>query len=348
MDYLEKLKYHYKPSKGWINDPNGLVYFKGYYHIFYQHSPDYEAPGPQAMHWGHARTKDFLSWEELPIALFPDKEYDDCGCWSGTAIEKNQAVSVAYSDDGINFTKYDKNPVIAHYPPDGGPNFRDPAVCYINGQYYCVMATGNPQEKAGRLLLYRSDDLFNWEYDGIMCEWKDCEFTECPSFMSVENHLCLLTASVCPIEKERYFSVMYGQFSNNKFSIQHVAQLDKGPDQYAGQVFRDNLNRNILITWIPGWKYISFAEKDVGCMSIPREIKLVDGKIIGYPVKEVQHLLTDTDPSVKMTDTGFVIERQGRDPIVYVGEIRDLKILRDKYVVEVFVNGGEEIYSALL
>ena len=74
MDYLQKLKYHYRPSKGWVNDPNGLVYFQGYYHVFYQHAPDYETPWKQPMHWGHARTKDFLKWEELPVALFPDKK----------------------------------------------------------------------------------------------------------------------------------------------------------------------------------------------------------------------------------------------------------------------------------
>ena len=82
MDYLQKLKYHYRPAKGWINDPNGLVYFQGYYHVFYQHAPDHEVPWKQPMHWGHARTKDFLHWEELPVALYPDKDYDNNGCYT--------------------------------------------------------------------------------------------------------------------------------------------------------------------------------------------------------------------------------------------------------------------------
>ena len=128
MDYSQKLIYHFKPKRGWINDPNGLVYYKGYYHIFYQHSPNFEIPWQEPMHWGHARTKDFIDYEELPIALYPDKEYDNNGCWSGTAIvkddvlylfyasvhsaEKIQTVSIAYSTDGINFKKYEGNPVI--------------------------------------------------------------------------------------------------------------------------------------------------------------------------------------------------------------------------------------------
>jgi len=178
MDYLQDLRYHYKPAKGWVNDPNGLVWFKGYYHVFYQHAPNHEKPFVEPMHWGHARTKDFLTWEELPIALWPDKPYDKDGVWSGTAIVKDdtlylfyasivqpeddpqniQSVSVAWSKDGINFEKYAGNPVIPTYPADGGPDFRDPAVTRAGDTYYCVMASGNKEHRAARLLLFESDD----------------------------------------------------------------------------------------------------------------------------------------------------------------------------------------------
>ena len=83
-------------------------------------------------------------------------------------------------------------------------------------------------------------------------------------------------------------------------------------------------------------------------MSSPRELKLSDGRITAYPVEELQHLLRDEDPCVCRTEKGFTIERGGREPVVYEGEIQDLKILRDGYVVEVFVNGGTEVYTALL
>lgn len=360
IDYSKKLKYHYRPKKGWINDPNGLVYFKGYYHVFYQHAPDHEIPWKQAIHWGHARTKNFLDWEELPIAISPDTNYDCSGCWSGTAIVKDDrlylfyaaitavsTVAVAYSDDGINFTKYEGNPVISTYPPEGGPDFRDPAVCCINGSYYCVMASGNEKEKMARLLLYKSNDLLNWEYKGVMCEWENCKYAECPSFMAAGD-MCLLTASVCPLDKDHFFSVMYGDFDGSEFKIRSIAQVDKGPDQYAGQVFKDHLDRNILISWMPGWKYSGYYKNDIGCFSLPREITLTDGKIQAYPIQEVRHLLTTDDPCLKITESGFVVERTGRDPLVYEGEITDIKILRDGYIAEIYVNGGEEIYSALL
>ena len=368
MDYLTPLKYHFKTKQGWVNDPNGLVYYKDYYHVFYQHAPHFEKPWCEPMHWGHARTKDFLDWEELPVALYPDAPYDNKGCWSGTAIVKDgrlylfyasiyrpegeeqdaQTVSVAYSDDGINFTKYEGNPVIDHYPiGDGSRDFRDPAVCFIDGKYYCVMASGNREKDTANLLLYESDDLLNWKYNGVMCEWENGIYAECPSLMPAEDGKFLLTASVC-LHTHHYFSAMYGSFKNGKFSIEHVGEVDKGPDQYAGQVFRDHKGRNILISWFPGWKYSGYAERDVGCMTCPRQMMLKDGKVYGYPVEEVRHLLTDSDPSVRMTESGFVVERTGREPVIYEGEIKDIKILRDEYILEVFVNGGEEIYTVLL
>ncbi len=363
MDYLQKLKHHFKPRKGWINDPNGLVYYKGYYHIFYQHCPNYEIPWQEPMHWGHARTKDFLSFEELPIALYPDCDYDENGCWSGTAIvkddvlylfyasvrtkEKIQTVSIAYSTDGINFEKYSGNPVIDSYPADGGPDFRDPAVCFVDGKYYLVMATGHAQTKKARLLLYESDDLLTWKYSSIMSEWENSMYAECPSLCAAGDKY-LLAASVCPHGAKHYFSLKYGNFIDGKFVEEICAEADKGPDQYAGQIFLDGKGRNILMSWISGWRYKGFAERDVGCLSVPKEVKLVDGKVYLYPIEELWHLLRDEDECLRRTERGFVIERQGREPVVYEGEINDIKILRDGYIVEVFLNGGVENFTALL
>lgn len=368
MNYNNKPKFHYRPQKGWINDPNGLVWFNGYFHIFYQHSPNFEQPWRESMHWGHARTKDFLTWEELPVALYPDTEYDNGGCWSGTAIVKDdilyliytsvrtpegtdrkiQEVSVAYSKDGLNFTKYKNNPVINTYPAEGSSSdFRDPALAYIDGKYYCIIATGHKESKEARLLKFVSSDMFKWEYDGVMCSWENAKYCECPSFIKAENKY-LLTSSVVTLDGKHYFSVMYGDFKDGKFTITHSAEIDKGPDLYAGQAFIDNNKRAIILSWIPGWGYEGFKEKDIGCMSLPKELTLADGKIKAYPIKEVEHLLKDSDPSVKITDYGFVVNRERGDAITYKGELKDLKILRDEYILEIFVNSGEEVYSILL
>lgn len=377
VNYEEKLSYHYRPKHGWINDPNGLVYFKGYYHIFYQHAPHYEIPWQESMHWGHTRTKDLLEFEELPVALYPSEWYDEKGCYSGTAIvkddvlylfyasirkdegcdHKTQTISVAYSRDGVHFEKYDKNPVIGRYPSDGGPDFRDPAMCCINGKYYCVIASGSKEIEKARLLLYSSDDMLSWEYLGIISEWDGCKYAECPSFMRSAQasevfgkDTYLLTTSVCPLRSEHYFSIMYGDFEDGRFTPRLSGEVDKGPDQYAGQVFTDCKGRNLLISWIPGWRYSGYYRRDIGCMSVPREIFIRDGRICGYPIEELRHLLRDEDPAVTRTDNGFIIERQGREPVIYESneKLRELKILRDAYILEVFVNGGEEIYSVLL
>jgi len=141
---------------------------------------------------------------------------------------------------------------------------------------------------------------------------------------------------------------MMGTFKDNIFVPEYSAEVDKGPDQYAGQVFTDHLGRSILISWVPGWAYSGYASSDIGCMSVPREIKLENGTVRAYPVEELQHLLKDEDPSVNRTENGFIIERTGREPVVYEGGNTDIKILRDGYIVEVFVNGGKEVYTALL
>ena len=132
MDYLQKLKYHYKPQKGWINDPNGLVYFDGYYHVFYQHAPDYEVPGKQPICWGHARTKDFLNWEELPVALYPDCDYDNGGCWSGTAIVKEN-VKKARLENSASFFQKDACDFLKHCDLKFDIVFLDPP---YSGNFY--------------------------------------------------------------------------------------------------------------------------------------------------------------------------------------------------------------------
>ena len=161
------------------------------------------------------------------VATMELSPYDKGGCWSGTAIvkddvlylfyaslytpvgsdEKLQCVSMAYSADGIHFEKYAGNPIIGHYPPESGRDFRDPAVAYIDGKYYCVMATGNPELKVNRLLIYESENPFDWKLGEVMIEWENSRFTECPSFISAENGKCLLTASLCTFD-HHYFSAL--------------------------------------------------------------------------------------------------------------------------------------------
>ena len=366
MDYTQKLKHHFKPHHGFINDPNGLVYFNGYYHLFYQYWPKHEEPWKEPAHWGHARTKDFITYEELPIAIAPDMPYDGHGCWSGTATVKDgvlyliytsmltdpdqngnrQTVSIVTSRDGEHFDKYAGNPVISDVPADGGPDFRDPAVACIDGKYYLVMASGNPEADEARLLLYTSEDLFHWEYLGVAASWENARYNECPSLVPMADGV-LLAASVVTHDGN-YFSAMFGDFCNGKFTSRVSGRVDRGPDQYAGQSFLSPDGRVLLIGWMPGWDYVGYREKDVGCLTVPREIYAKDGALRIRPAREVLPLAKGSDPAVVRTDTGFTVLREGREPLVYTGEVRDLQIFRDGYVLEVFLNDGEDVFTVLL
>jgi len=154
-----RLGYHIAAPAGWINDPNGFCFFKGYYHIFYQYHPYSASWGP--MHWGHARSQDLIHWENLPTALTPGDPEDKDGCFSGSAIVKDDRLYLIYtghhyypgdndpehfwqnqnmacSDDGITFTKYKHNPIIALPPKDNTQHFRDPKVWQIGRNYYLL------------------------------------------------------------------------------------------------------------------------------------------------------------------------------------------------------------------
>lgn len=367
--YSYDLRHHYRPAQGWMNDPNGLVYFNGYYHAFYQHAPGHEQPWHESMAWGHARTKDFISWEELPVALWPDQPYDCGGCWSGTAIvhegrlylfyasvvsvdgQNRQNVSMAWSDDGVTFVKSPANPIIPDYPADGSPDFRDPAVMRDGDKFFLVMASGSPANNAARLLLYESENLTDWAYSGVLYEWRGGDdvkmrYCECPSFMKYGDRY-LLTASVVE-EHRHYFIALYGDMEGGRFVPEVSGSVHLGPDQYAGQVFLDERGRHIMITWVPGWHYSTFADRSLGCLSLPIELVVRNGRLYGVPLDEVRHLLTPDNPHVERTDGGFVIRREQRENVVYEGEIRELAVLQDEYLIEVWINGGENIVCAVL
>lgn len=196
---------------GWLNDPNGLCYFKGYYHVFYQFHPYAAQWG--LCHWGHVRSRDLIHWEELPVALVPgDQNVDEGGCFSGSAIVKDNRLyliytghhyyddgdqdhfwenqNVAYSDDGIHFTKAAENPVISA-PADNAQDFRDPKVWQHDGHYYLVIGSREKEVDLGRLLLYRSDDLLHWTALGPIAkstnQSTEGRMWECPDLFTIDG-----------------------------------------------------------------------------------------------------------------------------------------------------------------
>ena len=228
--------YHFMPQTGWINDPNGLIYYKGKYHYFYQLNPYYGHW--DYMHWGHAISSDLMHWEYLPVALAPSEEYDDHmrgGCFSGSAIEHDgklflmytvtsnhgegyvQTQCIAYSEDGINFTKYGGNPVIC--PPEGVPSdlFRDQKVWEHDGVYY--MVCGASRNKRGQALLYRSSDMLHWEFFNVLAESRGewGYMWECPDFYQLEDKYVLTFSPMG--ESDRKAVYLVGDFDYENIEL---------------------------------------------------------------------------------------------------------------------------------
>ncbi len=354
----ERLKYHFEPKTGWMNDPNGLIEFQGRYHAFFQYNPCALECGQ--MHWGHAASRDLIHWEELPIALYPDMPYEnDRGCFSGSAIEKDgilylyytsvshemgQTQSIAMSSDGVNFVKYDKNPVIPHYPIDGCEDFRDPKVVQINDAYYMVCGSG--KNGAGKVLLYKSEDLFDWTYAGVLFESTEYgAVLECPDFFQLDDRFVLMFSKMGMKTHATQFII--GDFINDTFIPASYATPEAGPQFYAPQTFMDSAGRRIMIGWLYDWnKELDEGAEFAGALTIPRELKIKEHRILNFPVSEAHSLLAVKDDMVHVSDGCVCINAPNlKFPLRYNGNIEDVQILKDTKTIEVFINEGEASFT---
>ena len=298
--------HHITPIKGWINDPNGVIKFKNQYHVFFQHHPYGLTWGP--MHWGHVVSDDFLNWKHLPIALTPGDEFDKDGCFSGTAIVYNERLyliytgfifnedhekiiqqqCLAYSDDGVNFTKVGLIIGKDNLPKDFAPNdFRDPMV-YMDNDEFIMLVCARRINGKGNILKYKSKDLLHWEYVSYILE-EDSRgiMTECVDYVKDLNLL---------INSEQYrpyvgyndrntHTTIYrlGAFKNEKFIFDHEGMIDYGFDFYAPQVI---LKDNIMIGWMNMWERNNPSEKYgfAGSLTIPRKIEIKKNELYQTPV----------------------------------------------------------------
>lgn len=306
---------HFTPAKAWMNDPNGMVFYNGTYHLFYQYYPDSTVWGP--MHWGHATSKDLMRWEHQPVALYPDSlgyifsgsavvdtantsgfgkdgktpliaiftHHDPAGEKAG--VDTFQYQSIAYSlDEGRSWTKYTSNPVLKN---PGIRDFRDPKVMWYTETKQWIMTLATKD----RVTFYSSPDFKTWK--------KESEFGaaigahggvwECPDLFPLEyegkTHWVLLV-SINPGAPNGGSATQYfvGDFDGHVFSPYQTdtCWVDYGPDNYAGVTWSNTSNRKLFLGWMSNWQYATLVPTKAwrSAMTVPRELSLeeVAGKYL--------------------------------------------------------------------
>lgn len=320
-------QYHFTAPAGWINDPNGLIFWHGQYHLFYQYNP-YEAVWG-GIHWGHAVSNDVIHWEHLPIALAPSEPYDDHpqgGCFSGSAVDDDDKLVLLYtaasesdhgpvqtqclatSKDGIIFEKYKNNPIIRELPPDASADFRDPKVLKYKDSWYLIVGSslgeGARRGGDGCVQMYKSADLIKWEYCGAIARsnGKLGTMWECPDLFPLGDKWVLMFSPMFYGERKAIYLLGDMDFDNALFSWEYEGEIDCGFDYYAPQSFLDNKGRRILIAWANGWEWMPWwkdfgqtaGEGWCGHFAIPREVRLTKDNCLQFvPINELESLRTD-------------------------------------------------------
>jgi levanase/fructan beta-fructosidase len=369
---------HFTPAKNWMNDPNGLVWHKGEYHLFYQHNPFDTKWGH--MSWGHAVSKDLIHWEELPVAI---AEGEDGAIFSGSAVsvgdeiiafytrdtKVNQSQCIARSlDNGRTFIKYENNPVLDENKKD----FRDPKVFrYFDHWIMCVVQPWDHQ-----VSFYKSDDLVNWKHLSNFGPAAAVEGVwECPDLFPLTldgEEIWVLLVSLNPGglygSGTQYFIGNFdGTFFTSRYSTTEPRWLDFGKDNYAGITFNNEPNnKRILIAWMSNWSNVKNHPETswTTSMTIPRELGLClyENEIVltQQPIcEEIYELKVKVPRTGRIGLSGFVkvgfdVEKSAlflnefEAPYRPIGDELHLKVVVDRSSVELFSGDGVRSISVAI
>lgn len=321
---------HFSPPAHWMNDPNGLLYYKGTYHLFYQYYPKASVWGP--MHWGHAISTDMIHWKNQPVALYPDSlglifsgsavvdYYNTSGLGKNRqpplvaifthhdqAKEKDgkndtENESLAYSnDEGKTWHKYDHNPVLKN---PGISDFRDPNVIWYAPEKKWIMSLATKD----RITFYSSPNLKKWKKESEFGEQSGAHggVWECPALFPITANdgkkLWVLIVNINPGGPNGGSASQYfiGSFDGSTFKALNndTRWIDSGTDEYAGVTFHNTGNRNIFFGWMSNWVYATTVPTEVwrSANTVPRELKMVNIDhnyyVASEPVKELNSLKT--------------------------------------------------------
>jgi beta-fructofuranosidase len=291
--------FHFQPPANWNNDPNGTLFYQGYYHLFYQHNP--YSDRWNWMHWGHARSKDLVRWEHLPIALWPSVDRGENHCFSGSGYIKDDGKPILFytsighenpehwaavpADDALKeWKKHTANPIVvmdAH-----GDQFieewRDPFLFRESGDTYMVIG-GHPRGSYGSIMMYRAmnPELTDWEYLGSPFTGKE-ENWECPNFFKIGDRYVLIYS---PHGRVKYITGTM-DFDKVRFTPESHGFVDNGSswNYYAPNTLQKEDGRRILFGWIHGFKENQGWQ---GAISLPRDLSVDDrGRLVQKPVPE--------------------------------------------------------------
>lgn len=314
-------KVHLKAPGNWINDPNGLIYYRGEYHMFYQYFP--YGPRWGTMHWGHAVSKDLIHWEHLGVALYPSKGYDCNGIFSGSALESEGRMLLYYSavkylsvdeedihiaveddyetsqamlisEDGRHFdNEHGKRqivPVLRDAQLGDVRDTRDPRVWRRGRDYYMALGSTFRNEE-GRILFYHSKDAIHWEYRNQYQDPALGKMLECPDVFDLGN-VSVLLGSPMWVEKQEtqyhhhamYWPVELTLPDCRMRLLGERQYVDYGRDLYAPQTMLDAEGRRVMIGWMRMPEPVPGTDGRkpwIGMMSLPRVVEW-DGKRVCF------------------------------------------------------------------
>ena len=304
-----KPAWHYRPERNWINDPNGLVQLNGWYHLFYQYNPHGDQWGD--IHWGHARSRDLLHWETMPIAMTPDAARGELHCFSGGCCKDAQGkphffyTSIGAEADGRDCTHGAQQWFAEPSDEDltrliqteegaltddvhGGMHvrdWRDPCVIRHGGQY--LMVLGGCVEERGCILLYTSPDMRKWTYRHILAQSDaaDGKPWECPNLFHTDGKFGLIYSPCAEVHVK--IGTLDGEL---RFHEECDEILDPAAWNgfYAPQTFTDEQGRVILIAWMPECDNV--RKSWAGVMSLPRILHITEEGLHSEPVPGAESL----------------------------------------------------------
>ena len=293
---------HFTPLEGWINDPLGLTYHEGQYHLFFQFISGQTEWGPN-QRWGHATSPDALHWTEGPVALEPGD--GDDGVWSGSIVRpEGEPAALFYTTVQVpdvqigkarvarpvdaSWNTWTKGAVVAELPADvEAVAFRDPYVFHDGTTWRMLMGAGLSDGTA-TAFTFASDDLQEWRYDGLLASrhrdetepvWMGAVW-ECPQLFRLGD-MWVLTVSVWEPFIPYYEAYAIGTYENGRFTAESWRRLSYGPSYYAGSAFEDSDGRRGLIYWLRDVDDSRGAW--ASSHSVPHELELVGHRVVASP-----------------------------------------------------------------